>query len=95
MLLFAVGQRRGGWRKALLMLLLLLLLQLPGLQGLLTSDGVREPKVNRFILAKKTALPDYLWANLVLVQCLGCQEIKSIICIPMVLAQRMTLTYPN
>ena len=37
----------------MLMLLLLLLLQLPGLQGLLTSDGVTEPKVNRFILAKK------------------------------------------
>ena len=40
----------------MLMLLLLLLLQLPGLQGLRTSDGVREPKVNRFILAKKRQL---------------------------------------
>ena len=56
MLLFAVGQQTGGWRKTLLMLLLLLLLQLPGLQGLLSSDGVTEPKVNRFILAKKRQL---------------------------------------
>jgi len=36
----------------LLMLLLLLLLQLPGLQGLLTSDGVTEPKVLGLRLAK-------------------------------------------
>ena len=46
MLLFAVGQQ------ALSMLLLLLFLQLPGLQGLETSDGVTEPKVNGFTLAR-------------------------------------------
>ena len=51
MLLFAVGQQAGG-RKTLSMLLLLLFLQLPGLQGLETSDGVTEPKVNGFTLAR-------------------------------------------
>ena len=54
MLLFAVGQQAGG-RKTLSMLLLLLFLQLPGLQGLETSDGVTEPKVNGFTLARITS----------------------------------------
>ena len=58
MLLFAVGQQTAAW-KALDMLLLLLLIHLPSLQGLETSGGLTEPKVSKFLLAKKTDFPGY------------------------------------